>query len=375
MHKKRAVAVLAISLIFFSGCKYFSPDSIEKTDTHKLLTQEEAMTIVEQKCLKNGEKISLLNYNNHTQKWVFSIEFEEGRSSYSSICRVSALTGEHQRLANINFLDKTISDAEVIKRLFIEKYPNYARTMVVKIEKQDEVSARGSITMQAGQAGGIFLANKDGYWPGKYNGEWKIIFDGNGPIPCDLKDQYGVAEDMMADCVYTGYVPPVILSGEPVSTFKIFFATKNKKGEFDCDTFNYVIRIVPKTTAVAKTALELLFAGPTAEEKDLGYHIFWITKELSTNLKRVFIKGNIAYLDWSENIVGDIGNASSSCGQNTFFSPIYLTLIQFPEIKNVVHAINGQPKTFYDWMQIGCPDETKIKTGDFNYCDSTPYIN
>lgn len=259
---------------------------------------------------------------------------------------------------------------ETLRQLFAKKYPKYSKTITVKIGKETENFIRGTIQMQSNAPGGIFLATKEGYWPVKNEGEWKIIFDGNGIISCDLKDKYGFPQDMVADCAYQGYEPPILPPDQPTSAFKIFFATPNEKGDFDCTTFNHVTRIVPRTTAVAKTALELLFLGPTAEEKARGYHSFWITKELSSNLKRVFIKNNIAYLDWTENTISDIGNASTSCGQSTFFGPINKTLTQFPEIKYVVHAINSQPEKFYDWMQMGCG---YTKDYGFDYCDATPY--
>lgn len=153
-------------------------------------------------------------------------------------------------------------------------------------------------------------------------------------------------------------------------SFKVYFAsTQNNENMEDCSKTDWVMRTVPKTDNLAQVALEQLFLGPTPSEKNIGLQEFWINKKLSSYFKRVFIKDDTAYIDW-EDIREVIGNASTSCGQATFYNPIYNTLTQFSEIKNVVQAINGKTEVFQEWTQKGCAvGETTDRA-----CDNNPYI-
>jgi len=144
----------------------------------------------------------------------------------------------------------------------------------------------------------------------------------------------------------------------------------------NCSDSYWVLRKVAKTSDInllAESALEQLFKGPTAAEKEkYQSKDFWITEKDLSYLKRVFVKNGTAYLDWG-NIKEIAGDASTSCGKEMFFGPIAKTLKFFPEIKNVVHAINGSPKAFYiDFMEMACP----VYDGNNNLitdCDATPF--
>ncbi len=152
---------------------------------------------------------------------------------------------------------------------------------------------------------------------------------------------------------------------QPISLNVYFSTTRNNPGMQDCAKTDLVTRSVPHTGATAAAALDQLFRGPTTEEKALGMNDFWITEETAHNLKRVFIKNGIAYLDWKD-IRTVIPNASTSCGSASFFAPVEATLEQFPTVTKVIQAIDGNPSDFYEWMQIGCSAEN-------NNCDATPY--
>ncbi len=55
-----------------------------------------------------------------------------------------------------------------------------------------------------------------------------------------------------------------------------------------------------------------------------------------------------------------MGNATTSCGGG-FFSMVDATLMQFPTIKRVYYAVEGNTNDFYEWVQIGeCPYGKKI---------------
>lgn len=76
--------------------------------------------------------------------------------------------------------------------LFMAKYPKYKDTLKVRVDQQTETHARGGISFVEGQAGGYFLA-------AKVSGEWMIVLDGNGQIPCTLSEQ-GFPPEMISDC-------------------------------------------------------------------------------------------------------------------------------------------------------------------------------
>ena len=157
---------------------------------------------------------------------------------------------------------------------------------------------------------------------------------------------------------------PTPLPGSKKMTLRIFFNNTELNKETDCAKVYPVNRQVAKTTAVAKAALNELFAGPTTAEKAEGYSSFFssATKNI---LKSVKIVNEIAYLNLTD-IRPIIPNASASCGSAQFLAEVETTLKQFPTVKKVIFAINGEPQTFYDWIQIGCSSEN-------NHCDPTPF--
>jgi spore germination protein GerM len=157
---------------------------------------------------------------------------------------------------------------------------------------------------------------------------------------------------------------PTEQPGSNKMSLRVFFNQTGLNKEADCSQVYSVSRRVTKTTAVAKAALTELFAGPTAAEKAEGYTSFFsaATKGI---LKSVKVEEETAYVNLTD-IRPIIPNASTSCGSAQFLAAVETTLKQFPTVKKVIFAINGQPKTFYDWIQIGCAPEN-------NNCDATPF--
>ena len=77
------------------------------------------------------------------------------------------------------------------------------------------------------------------------------------------------------------------------------------------------------------------------------------------------IAGRTAYVDLHD-LRQIIPGATSSCGSAEFFAQVEATLKQFPTVDRVVLAIEGQPRLFYDWMELEC-DETN------DYCDAAHF--
>jgi putative hemolysin len=82
-----------------------------------------------------------------------------------------------------------------LKQLFADKYKKKIADVSVTINQATNDYARGGVKLSAAKTaeGGNFLAVK-------VNGSWQIIFDGNGSINCNLKEQYGFPDEMLSDC-------------------------------------------------------------------------------------------------------------------------------------------------------------------------------
>lgn len=142
-------------------------------------------------------------------------------------------------------------------------------------------------------------------------------------------------------------------------TVKLYFLNEKIDPNLeDCRKVRAVTRVIPRTAAVAKAALEELFKGATAAEKAKGF-VSFSPEETRAILKSVKVKNRAAYINFNKVVYEQLGSATTSCGGG-FFSGIEKTLRQFPTIKKVFYAIEGSPKDFYDWVQVGeCPPELK----------------
>ena len=163
---------------------------------------------------------------------------------------------------------------------------------------------------------------------------------------------------------------PLIDVGAQPQTMRIKVYFPNSKfDKAECSVPVYpTVRTVTKTSAVAKEALEQLFAGPTNAEKAKGFYSDF-SEATKSFLISVNIKNRYAYVNLRE-LTGtsSIGNFTTSCGGSNFFGQVEKTLKQFPTIRKVFFAIEGDPSLFYDWMQIGeCPKEIKN-------CDASNFI-
>ena len=148
-------------------------------------------------------------------------------------------------------------------------------------------------------------------------------------------------------------------------TLNVYFG-KEGLGERDaaCSEVAPVVRQVPMTQRVAGAALQELFRGPTPEERQQGYRS-WFSDRTRAILKEVRIANGTAYLDLYD-LRQIIPGATTSCGSAEFFSQVEATLKQFPTVDRVVLAIEGQPRLFYEWMNMEC-DETN------DYCDASHF--
>ena len=152
---------------------------------------------------------------------------------------------------------------------------------------------------------------------------------------------------------------PTAFAQKGTTTIKVYFHNeKLNPNQEDCRKVFPTERKIAKTTSPATAALVELFKGTTKDEEARQ---FWAFPAESTRgiLKSVNVKNGAAYVNFTERIYPQMGNATSSCGGG-FFSSVEKTLLQFPTIKQVFYAIEKSPRDFYDWVQVGeCPKELK----------------
>lgn len=192
MRKFILISVVAIAVIVVIGGGYLygiKNNAPERKDT---LSEAEARVIAEKTCIKGGESLAPGYYNKNTKTWWFDANLNVVQEGCNPACVVS----EEAKEAEINWrctgLIEPKGSVEEIQRLFAEKYPKYAATLTVSVEQETENHARGSVVFEAGAPGGVFLV-------AKMDGKWRIVFDGNGQIPCSLSE-YGFPNEMLADC-------------------------------------------------------------------------------------------------------------------------------------------------------------------------------
>lgn len=87
----------------------------------------------------------------------------------------------------------TTNKITAIKQLFATKYDKDVSDITVTISKEIDTHVQGSVQLDDG--GGYFFA-------AKANGEWFLVFDGNGAIECILLQNNGFPEDIInsSDC-------------------------------------------------------------------------------------------------------------------------------------------------------------------------------
>jgi spore germination protein GerM len=146
---------------------------------------------------------------------------------------------------------------------------------------------------------------------------------------------------------------------------QIYFHNSRLDSSQSCDKVFPVTRQIEPDRNRAQAALEQLFQGPTQSEQAQGYSSFF-SQQTAGILKGFKVVGATAYINLSD-IRAIIPNASTSCGSQGFLAEVETTLKDnLPELERTIFAINGDPRTFYDWMQIGC--------GEFNdNCNPQPF--
>jgi spore germination protein GerM len=154
-------------------------------------------------------------------------------------------------------------------------------------------------------------------------------------------------------------------AGAATSALRVYFNNAQLAAtEQDCAIVFERSRQVPRTEGVATAALRQLFAGPSEAERAAGYRSPFSAATAGW-LRRVHIEHGTAYVDLHD-LRAQLGGATSSCGAAELLTQIERTLRQFPTVRRVILAIDGEPRRFYEWLGQDC-DLTNDR------CDVAPF--
>ncbi len=131
-------------------------------------------------------------------------------------------------------------------------------------------------------------------------------------------------------------VPIRFPQSEETSVVKVFFNNSDFDPEFSCNKVFPKERVISKTPAIARAALELLLNGPTFGEQAEN---FFTSINSGVKIQKLSIEDNIAKVDFDSQLEFQVGG---SCRVAAIRSQITETLKQFPTVKNVIISIDGR---------------------------------
>jgi len=136
---------------------------------------------------------------------------------------------------------------------------------------------------------------------------------------------------------------PVKFLNQEQTAVKVYFDLPSAKTSNDpeliveqCEGVFPVARVVPKTTGVARAAMEQLLLGPSESEQRAGY-----TTAINPGVKvrSIKIENGLATVDLSSEFLDEFGG---SCRVGLVTDQIVVTLKQIPTIDEVNILIDGQ---------------------------------
>ncbi|MDD5290775.1 MAG: hypothetical protein PHZ04_01535 [Patescibacteria group bacterium] len=158
-----------------------------------------------------GGKFYIMGVN-FTSRTRAIVDYEDGHNAYQAAIIFTIGENNEINIQKFSLISKNGSSSEFagnsnpamggLLNLFAEKYNKDPQDITIKIDQQiaepeNEIKEyiRGSVNFGPGGIGegGIFLAVME-------EGEYKLVFDGNGSISCELVNQYGFPEEMVSNC-------------------------------------------------------------------------------------------------------------------------------------------------------------------------------
>ena len=136
--------------------------------------------------------------------------------------------------------------------------------------------------------------------------------------------------------VLAGVIGYFIIEQRKTIIVKIFFSNSQEDLQaLNCEKVYSVERQVLKNKAMVQ-ALEELLNGPSLEEQEKGY---FTNINPGVNINSFIVEDNIAKVDFDEQLEYQVGG---SCRVMAIRSQITGTLVQFPEVNDVIISINGR---------------------------------
>ncbi|MBU4284637.1 GerMN domain-containing protein [Patescibacteria group bacterium] len=116
----------------------------------------------------------------------------------------------------------------------------------------------------------------------------------------------------------------------------VYFNNSRMDPEVSCNKVFPVERMVPKTQAIARVAIEELLKGPTETEKSQD---FFTSINSGVKIQGLVIEEGVAKIDFDEQIEFQVGG---SCKVSAIRSQIIETLKQFSTVESVIISVNGR---------------------------------
>jgi hypothetical protein len=129
---------------------------------------------------------------------------------------------------------------------------------------------------------------------------------------------------------------PVFFSKQESIVVKVFFGNTKLDPDFTGNKVFSSQRVIPKTQAIAKAALEELLKGPTVQEKNAG---FFTTINPDVKIQKLSIIDGIARVDFNSQIEFQVGG---SARVGAIRAEITQTLMQFSTVKKVIISVDGR---------------------------------
>ena len=184
---------------------------------------------------------------------------------------------------------------------------------------------------------GMAILTADGEWmQTKINFKTTLWFDypgeGQGKLVFYNENPSGEAERNKT------FTLPVMLqkSSSAKNVVKAYFNNNQMDPEYSCNKVFPLEREVPKTTAVAKAAVEELLRGISLSEKNAGY--FTSINE-GVKIQSLIIENGVAKVDFNGQLEFQVGG---SCKAQAIRAQIEQTLKQFSTVRSVAISIDGR---------------------------------
>ncbi|MBI2037525.1 MAG: GerMN domain-containing protein [Candidatus Magasanikbacteria bacterium] len=130
-------------------------------------------------------------------------------------------------------------------------------------------------------------------------------------------------------------IPVKLVPTDEIMKVQAYFGNSNLDPEVTCEKVFPLARVVPKTIAVARVALEELLKGVSFEEANSGYQT---SINSGVQINSLSIENGVAKVDFSAELQNGVAGA---CKVNMIRLQIEQTLKQFSTVNSVVISING----------------------------------